>query len=47
MMRKKYIQFLTLINFQIMGDEDRINPDIWYDMGSPYSRKKSEDIKEF
>lgn len=30
-----------------MGDEDRINPDIWYDMGSPYSRKKSEDIKEF
>ena len=33
------IQFLTLINFQIMGDEDRIDPDDWYDMGSPYSRR--------
>lgn len=33
------IQFLTLINFQIMGDEDRIDPDDWYDMGFPYSRR--------
>lgn len=30
---------LTLINFQIMGDEDRIDPDDWYDMGFPYSRR--------
>ena len=30
MIQKEYIQFLTLINFQIMGDDDRIDPDDWY-----------------
>ena len=30
------MQFLTLINLQIMGSKYKIDPDDWYDMGFLY-----------